>query len=248
MLRRRQRLGAPGSLGGITLVEVLAVSAILAILVALLLPWTNRLVERSRQATCTANLRHLTRAFQLYIAENNGSFFLKRDDWAKDLRSYLEREDDWFKKAQHRQAGLSCPSVNALPGAQFNSGIYGVNYVFLNDIEGGTSESRSVPPTAWPVKLANVAKPSRAWVFTEAGRQLPGGSADVVPLGYVAPGELKKRPGPSVTSLVWPHAGERRNLAFLDGHVEALTWEEVDAFNGVSSTSPVYREFHGLMP
>lgn len=244
MLRRRQRLGAPRSLGGVTLLEMLVVSAILMVLATLIFPWSTRMVAKARQAACATNLRHLARAFQLYIAENNGSFFLDRQ-WTTALQPYIGREDNWWQKAAYRSAGVSCPAVNALRGARFNSGIYGVNYSFINTIEG---PEPGKPPAGWPLKLANVPKPARAWAFTEAGRQLADGSADVDPLGYITPGNFRVRPGPSVASLVWPHAGGHRNLAFLDGHVEALTWEEVDAWNGAPPASPAYREFHGLTP
>lgn len=234
----------PGARRGITLLEMLAASAIVVILAALLLPWSSRLLASSRQATCAANLRNVTRAFQLYIGEHDGSFFLDRA-WITELQPYIDRKDNWWQPASFRRAGVSCPAANARPGARFNSGIYGVNYVFINTIDGPTA---GLPPAGWPLKIGNVPKPARAWAFTEAGRQLPSGSMDVDPLGYITPGNLKVRPGDPTVSLVWPHQDDRRNLAFLDGHVEALTWEEVNAYNGAPPASATYREFHGLTP
>lgn len=55
-----------------TLVELLFIIAILAILIALLLPGANRLREQARMAICQSNLRQLGIAATKYITDSGG--------------------------------------------------------------------------------------------------------------------------------------------------------------------------------
>ena len=57
-----------------TLVELLVVVAIIAILLALLLPTLNRAREHSRRIACASNLRQLAHALVLYGNDNGGWF------------------------------------------------------------------------------------------------------------------------------------------------------------------------------
>jgi prepilin-type N-terminal cleavage/methylation domain-containing protein len=59
---------------GFTLVELLAVLAILAILFALGVPEYNRYIDRANSAACAANLRAIGLAVRNYINENDGTF------------------------------------------------------------------------------------------------------------------------------------------------------------------------------
>ncbi|MBI4027171.1 MAG: type II secretion system protein [Verrucomicrobia bacterium] len=57
-----------------TLVELLAVIAIIAMLAGLLSPVIRQAVGRARSAQCTSQLRQLGHAIQLYAQENNQKF------------------------------------------------------------------------------------------------------------------------------------------------------------------------------
>ncbi len=57
---------------GFTLIELLVVIAIIAILAAMLFPVFANAKERSRQATCLANLRQLTTGIAMYASDNGG--------------------------------------------------------------------------------------------------------------------------------------------------------------------------------
>lgn len=56
---------------GFTLVELLTVIAIIAVLVAILLPVFFTARERAREATCTSNMRQLGIAAIMYVQDNN---------------------------------------------------------------------------------------------------------------------------------------------------------------------------------
>ena len=232
-----------GKCEAFTILELLAVIVIIVLMAVLLSPAIGKLLAKSRQMQCAANQRQLTAAFQQYISENNGSFFLDRD-WYGLLDPYLNRENvSWWSLATFRGSSITCPAVNALSPRRFNSGIYGVNYSFINTIEGSVV---GLPPASWPIRIVNVPNMHKAWVFTEAGWCSANGSHDRDPVGFITPGTLERKPGSGIESLTWPHNEKRKSFAFLDGHVELMSWEEVNAFNGAPSNSKEFNEFNGL--
>ena len=229
---------------GFTLLELLLGIVLVAVLAALLYTVTGRLAAKGRETACAGRLRQLSLAFQLYTAEHKGRFFDDRS-WSKLLNPYIGKEisGSWQSNgAEAARLAITCPEINALRPRNAFSGLYAVNYTFINAIDGPMVGQ---PPSDWPLQVQNVPVPGKAWVFTEAGRRTAAGSYEVDPVGYIAPGNLSSRPVPGVASLIWPHEGQRKNFAFLDGRVQSMTWLEVNAFNGLSSSSPAYREFHG---
>lgn len=57
-----------------TLVELLAVIAIVGVLAAILIPTVGSMRESARQSQCTSNLRQLGSSFPLYAADNGGLY------------------------------------------------------------------------------------------------------------------------------------------------------------------------------
>ena len=62
----------PKKLAGFTLIELLVVVAIIALLVAILLPSVNRAKELVRRAVCAGNLRNVGIASVIYANDNDG--------------------------------------------------------------------------------------------------------------------------------------------------------------------------------
>jgi len=60
-------------LSGVTLIELLAVLAIVAVLAVLAAVSLRGILERSKAAKCTSNLRQIAVATSLYTGENNGA-------------------------------------------------------------------------------------------------------------------------------------------------------------------------------
>ena len=66
-----KRFGLSSRLG-FTLLELLVVMAIIAILVALLIPVLGRAKEKSQRISCAGNLRQINLALLLYRTDHNG--------------------------------------------------------------------------------------------------------------------------------------------------------------------------------
>ena len=60
------------SRSGFTLIELLTVIAIIAVLAAILFPVFSQARQKSRQATCLANLKQLGEAFAMYMDDSAG--------------------------------------------------------------------------------------------------------------------------------------------------------------------------------
>ena len=76
---------------GFTLVELMVVIAIIALLVAMLLPSLSKAREAAKGAACASHLRAFSTAFEMYaaqdrrLARSSGAFDHRRDG---DVRTY----------------------------------------------------------------------------------------------------------------------------------------------------------------
>ena len=92
---------------GFTLIELLVVIAILAILMALLVPLSTRMINVSKQSTCTANLQNLGRVYNLHASDhgtlpvsNSRNPYAITTYQAPPLKEYMDslglRADVWY--------------------------------------------------------------------------------------------------------------------------------------------------------
>jgi prepilin-type N-terminal cleavage/methylation domain-containing protein/prepilin-type processing-associated H-X9-DG protein len=102
-----------------TLIEVLVVVAIIALLVAVLLPSLARAKAMARMTQCQSNQRQIAMAFQAYSTETKGrlpgGFYDRYADWfgAANKPGYTGRQPDdgviWKHMGRQRQAYV-CPA------------------------------------------------------------------------------------------------------------------------------------------
>jgi len=77
-----------------TLLELLAVIAIIAVLGGLFLPAVSRAKAKPRAAQCRSNLRHWGLAYRQY-ADDNRDYLPRRGQGVKVLQQ-IDRPEDWF--------------------------------------------------------------------------------------------------------------------------------------------------------
>jgi len=88
---------------GFTLVELLAVVAIIGILAAILIPVVNNLRLKSQKAGSVSNLRSLGQSFHLYLNDNQGVIFPYRGSgetnmtWVEYLIPYTGENKDVYR-------------------------------------------------------------------------------------------------------------------------------------------------------
>jgi prepilin-type N-terminal cleavage/methylation domain-containing protein len=129
-----------------TLVELLAVIAILALLTAILFPVFARARESGRRTACVSNQRQLGLAFAMYAQDhdgaypNNGDPYLwvgKRFRWP--IMPYVgagltDRGDGSFSSTSERPSILLCPS-DTVAGTGFDPTSYGYSAAFYHSAE-----------------------------------------------------------------------------------------------------------------
>jgi prepilin-type N-terminal cleavage/methylation domain-containing protein/prepilin-type processing-associated H-X9-DG protein len=156
-----------------TLIELLVVVAIIALLIAILLPSLARAREQAKQTVCASNERQMGIAFYYYIDGNRDTFPFYRAaeaSWVgttgNDLYYHWFERIRWYiindKSIPKEFACWRCPSSKA---AKYDADFltYGYNYTHLGD---------------WPpgviAHLAEVREPARTIVVADSDETTTG--------------------------------------------------------------------------
>ena len=121
----------------VTLIEMLVGIAIIAILIAILVPSMAKIRESGRTAQCVGNQKQLMAAIALYAADNDGRiplFGVQNPStggwlggfWEQSLAPYIDIKVDTSKYQALGDTYFRCPS--APPGS---GSTYGVNYPYV---------------------------------------------------------------------------------------------------------------------
>ena len=200
-----------------TLVELLAVMTVIIVLIGILLPVVSLVRQSAGQARCSANLRQWALAVNMYAQENDE--FLPRRGQGKEPTQQLGWYDDWFNelarylgqapyqtlvasKKMPRVGDSSpwiCPQLTGVPNAYGNLFGYAMNMAL------------SVRIAPLPDRITHVG-PLATMVFLADG---PAGYSSTVPF-------VSTPAAPAPFNPVPRHNGQV-NIAFLDGHVAALS-------------------------
>jgi prepilin-type processing-associated H-X9-DG protein len=201
----------------LTLVELLVTVAIIAVLVALLLPAVSRVRESANRSRCASNFVQIGVAIHQFAADNDGwlpaalgAHGLNILSRAGPLARYWGNYDmSTPLEAYLKATPVVCPSASRLnpPGWTFSHNYVG-NVGILGWPDAGYRQH----------KAAEVERLSQKIVLGEGKN-----SFDSKDGGYI-----KKWDNPN--SLRGVHQG-KTNLLFLDGHVEARTIEQVTIEN-----------------
>jgi prepilin-type N-terminal cleavage/methylation domain-containing protein/prepilin-type processing-associated H-X9-DG protein len=199
-----------------TLIELLVVIVIIAILAALLFPVFGRARKSADNAKCMNNMRQLGAALTTMIGDQAPRLSVHYYDGSKEMTWSSDLVDKAYLTADVMKKVARCPSL-ATPAKQLD------NYKFfcygLNRL--ATLTSVSDPVVKWDRKINTMTLPKASsaailgdsvlrpdwdkgyqWLFFGIGTWGDGGIVHV------------------------RHSG-RANLFFLDGHIEALTPDQI---------------------
>ena len=192
-----------------TLIELLVVIAIIAILAAMLLPALSKAREKSRSIACMNNLKQIALKWTLYLDENDGYFPYSAP--TPTLKSFLDPNDT--DNSANKYIQYSCPSVPAKNTISYTSNwwIWNTNLATPTPYVRGTGDGYITG-----VLMRDILKHPTLHILSfdcKAGTPTVTGYNNGYASGH-------------------PEERYRHNMAcnyqFLDGHVEAMTFDRWD--------------------
>jgi prepilin-type N-terminal cleavage/methylation domain-containing protein/prepilin-type processing-associated H-X9-DG protein len=205
---------SPTDAGAFTLIELLAVIAILLVLASLLIPVLGEVVERARRLICVNNTRNLQVGYNMSVSDNDGSLpngcTGGPDAWSSGGDFKIGRIWPYVNE----EKTYSCP---AFP--QPDNGMkrhYSITWFI-------SCEARSWGPCPYEAKtLSSIKNPGKTFVFVEEydRRQVGRGIRPGPQNGYwgvIPNGRWGDCPP------IWHDWGA--NFSFMDGHAEYRKWE-----------------------
>ncbi len=240
MVRARGRRGAfAGSRRpAFTLIELLVVVAIIAVLIAILVPGLSAAKERARRAYCGSNLRQIAMAHQMYLDDTGGNFLYNFGNlnvrWSyggkdegyltsgaralkpRPVNEYIALDGSGNKRAEV----FHCPSdtgAENLPDPVTRSyttyNLWGNSYPMNEALLAKPLHLIATPPGPFvpPIRLAEIEYPHSVVVLTGDQQY------------------FWSHAGISLYRAFWhDDSGAEMNLAFLDGHAAftRIQWGE----------------------
>ncbi len=220
---------------GFTLIELLVVVAIIALLIAILLPSLSKAREQGKSAKCLSNMRSLMAAALMYYDEektfpsaglaHGGSGGEEEKAWINQLAAQYGRDVDIARcpsdGSQHWNAPL--PGTTQLRRTSFASNGYTV-FPIVHPETGTPRDPFD--------RLDRIRHPARTVFWVELVEEGQFAGADHVhPENWWARG----RDGAAEEMQIDQHL-EKSNYAMIDGHAELLRFEktfEVDPSGGL---------------
>lgn len=204
-----------------TLIETLAVIAIIAFLTVLLVPTGKSMLERARSSQCMANLKNLTSATFAYAQDHGGEPPIDRDNnatgttWYRALAEYLPSQGKGINGNGKPPYHCSANRVTRDVGNAWETN-YGISSLIYTDgVNLGSPDSGA---SAGDWKSGRRGSPmfkymqSRKALFVDSSDGKGG-------TWYIVSGES---PNANAGWLdVFAVHGDRVNVAFLDGHIES---------------------------
>jgi prepilin-type N-terminal cleavage/methylation domain-containing protein/prepilin-type processing-associated H-X9-DG protein len=187
---------SPNARRGFTLIEMLAVIAIIAILAGMLLPGLSKAKSRAVEGACVGNMRQIGIALTLYADENNGRLPTASELPAESINSnrwpaltvVLASQLGYRATNQPANSVFKCPS-DKLGGTNFY-------YFKTESLSYGWNEQANNDPIINPKYWGTRLDPSKAPVLSDFRNWHTGRAVDTN--GFVG----------------------GQNFLFADGHVE----------------------------
>ena len=209
-----------------TLIELLTVIAIIAILAAILIPAISNVRKSANEANCTSNLRQISAAYLLMIADNknilipaipaegsgsalNTKWYNEKNKtnltWNISLASFMEGSKKDGRK-WNRFNDFNCPEALEKIEEASERSSYGFNH-FVGKTNAGDGSFRGV------VRIEQLSDPSRTVMFGDTKANNVGNNT-LQNLDH--------------TSIYAWHGGTAK-ISYFDGSVGSVTLEEIQA-------------------
>ena len=194
---------------GFTLVELLVVIALIVALAGVLVPLGKGMLTRSRAANCSQNLRQIGLAAMMYASDNNMTLPVTTHQRTKGGKS-------WTLTLQPYASGTI--TFKCHQDANIARGYtYAINDFLTPNPSGAPELNFSI--------LAKIDYPQATFMFAEAAPSYT--NSDHFHFTDYSGGQVP--PGVFEVQVAVKAHGEKANYLFADGHVETLSWAEVQA-------------------
>lgn len=218
---------------GVTLLEFIVVVAVVAALAALLIPATLSSRGKMNAVRCTSNLRAIGAALHAYIAENNGYYPYNRNGNPAPNNKFMHQTlrdagiDTYVGRGEtYKDAGIwYCPADEGRPEVHAAKS-YGISFYL-----GARRDATDTP--AWQRKpAASDRSGGLIYMMDHDSGHTPkstGGNLQSSSWPFrhpTAPGQ----PPASGVQVEFRHGGVS-NALFVDGHVEALKYDDIAGTN-----------------
>ncbi len=216
----RRHIKKPGALliearRGLTVIELMVASVIVAVLVSFLLGTYQRASMMQAEVSCLSNLRSIGIASLSYLSDRNGELFPDKF-WYGHKEGILNHLDPSIVGTVGDTV-YTCPAFKKMRPSLFPSSLnrtYVLNYHALKyspDSQYQNLPSGNRPLLPLPLRMSQITYPSKMWMVTDCAPNV---------------GTVLRDRAATLDELIEPH-GQSAAFLFFDGHVEKLPIKDV---------------------
>lgn len=218
-----------------TLIELLIVIAIITILAGMLLPALNKARMSAKNISCVSNLKQMGTMNAMYV-DSYESYITPADTQVSQQAWFNLYEQFTTNNAIYR-----CPVGPKYEGwaaykFKNNSQYYPLHY----GLNGCLNPDGRWPVAGSPLKIVKVKKPAAVPLFNDYNY----GCTDQYGMFYNVAGKVAAQGGCDMANYFSSKSGfvalwhnKRANVTWLDGHVDAISYEEARSIGTTAATA-----------